>query len=207
MTRLTYRPGQFAQVKLADGTRLFLRLTPDGLTVRRMALGGLLPTGLLWSYRSPYLLRAVGPGNPLGSQLLEALLAAVEACGTVEQLQAGLETLTALLDRLLLHGQAPPANYSGVVKAYGAVWETIAQRESLGLLLPQSVLPFPKEVIREALEYALALPCDPEMRRGLLGGLDSLDDFISDEEVPVDLTENALLWATLRAARAPRQED
>jgi hypothetical protein len=200
---MTYTAGQFAQVRLVDGTRLFLQLRPDGLTVRRMAFAGLLPGRLLWRYGSPYPLRRVGPGSPLGSKLLEALLAAVEPCATLEQLPFALETLSAVLDRLLLHGQLPPADYAEVVKAYGALFEDCAQGPTRGLLRPQSLLPFPKEAIREALEYALALPCDAQMRAALLGGLESLDDFVPDQEVPADLTENILRWAELRAARPP----
>ena len=56
----------------------------------------------------------------------------------------------------------------------------------LGMLVPMSLLPYPKEDIRAALIRSIELTTDDVMKEALKVGLLVLDDFIPDEEVPFD---------------------
>ncbi len=56
----------------------------------------------------------------------------------------------------------------------------------LGMLVPMSLLPYPKEDIRAALIRSIELTTDDVMKEALKVGLLVLDDFIPDEEVPAD---------------------
>ena len=199
MRRVAYRPGQFAQILLDDGKRLFLELRPNGLTVRRLALGGLLPTTLIWRYQSPFPLRKVGRGNRLGESLLEALIEAVEQCSGLNQVLPMLGQLGDFLDREFLDSfssdeELPPPGPVDILRAYAAVLARCA-RENRGLLWPESMLPYPKDTIRTTIEVLLATRTDEEMGVGLQEGLDLLDDFIPDGEVPRDVAANMRLWA------------
>jgi len=65
-------------------------------------------------------------------------------------------------------------------------------------LRPLSTLPYPKEAIRQALKNLLLHSQDSEYRQALQTGLLVLDDFIPDEEVPMDKGENTRKWWEVR---------
>ena len=71
-----------------------------------------------------------------------------------------------------------------VVRDYGVVIESLENQ--LGVLVPMSLLPYPKEDIRAALIRSIELTTDDVMKEALKVGLLVLDDFVPDEEVPAD---------------------
>ncbi len=71
-----------------------------------------------------------------------------------------------------------------IVRDYGVVIESLETQ--LGVLVPMSLLPYPKEDIRAALIRSIELTPDDVMKEALKVGLLVLDDFVPDEEVPVD---------------------
>lgn len=86
-----------------------------------------------------------------------------------------------------------PQNDMDIVGEYGGVLATIP-----GPLRPLSKLPYPKEIIRRAIENLLAQSKGHEYRSMLQTVLLALDDFIPDEEVPLDKEENGRKWLILR---------
>ena len=71
-----------------------------------------------------------------------------------------------------------------IVRDYGVVIESLEHQ--LGVLVPMSLLPHPKEDIRAALIRSIEVTTDDVMKEALKVGLLVLDDFIPDEEVPAD---------------------
>ncbi len=71
-----------------------------------------------------------------------------------------------------------------IVRDYGVVIESLETQ--LGMLVPMSLLPYPKEDIRAALIRSIELTTDDVMKEALKVGLLVLDDFVPDEEVPAD---------------------
>ncbi len=74
--------------------------------------------------------------------------------------------------------------FQKIVRDYGVVIESLETQ--LGMLVPMSLLPYPKEDIRAALLRSIELTTDDVMKEALKVGLLVLDDFIPDEEVPAD---------------------
>ncbi len=74
--------------------------------------------------------------------------------------------------------------FQKIVGDYGVVIESLETQ--LGMLVPMSLLPYPKEDIRAALIRSIELTTDDVMKEARKVGLLVLDDFIPDEEVPVD---------------------
>ncbi len=74
--------------------------------------------------------------------------------------------------------------FQEIVRGYGVVIESLENQ--LGMPVPMSLLPYPKEDIRAALIRSIELTPDDVMKEALKVGLLVLDDFVPDEEVPVD---------------------
>ncbi len=74
--------------------------------------------------------------------------------------------------------------FQKIVRDYGVVIESLETQ--LGMLVPMSLLPCPKEDIRAALKRSIEVTTDEVMKEALKVGLLVLDDFIPDEEVPAD---------------------
>ncbi len=74
--------------------------------------------------------------------------------------------------------------FQKIVRDYGVVIESLETQ--LGMLVPMSLLPYPKEDIRGAVIRSIELTTDDVMKEALKVGLLVLDDFIPDEEVPAD---------------------
>ncbi len=74
--------------------------------------------------------------------------------------------------------------FQKIVRDYGVVIKSLENQ--LGVLVPMSLLPYPKEDIRAALIRSIELTTDDVMKEALKVGLLFLDDYIPDEEVPAD---------------------
>ena len=74
--------------------------------------------------------------------------------------------------------------FQKIVRDYGVVIENLENQ--LGVLVPMSLLPYPKEDIRAALIRSIEVTTDDVMKEALKVGLLVLDDFIPDEEVLAD---------------------
>ena len=82
-----------------------------------------------------------------------------------------------------------------IIHAYGKVLEDLSENEDALLLISEEKLPYPKEVIHTALEAAIEITKDEQMKDHLKGGLLFLNDFTSEKEVPSNFAENLKVWA------------
>lgn len=221
--RITYVPGQYCQLKLLDGTRVFLETLPDLLRIKKM-ITGFIPTRTIWQHQFPFYIRTAGEAWELAREILDLALKSVERCKTLDELkqtlnnetsplldayaqkselrayQVGIEKLGSFAAKKYLVSSPKlrdivmtPSEVREIIGDYGEVLE--ASGEGRGLLLPISKLPHPKEKIREALNTALKITKDEEMSEHLKVCLVCLDDFVPDEEVPTDPVENIMAWA------------
>ncbi len=71
--------------------------------------------------------------------------------------------------------------FQKIVRDYSVVLENLENQ--LGMRVPMSLLPYPKEDIRAALIRSIEVTTDDVMEEALKVGLLVLDDFIPDEEV------------------------
>lgn len=69
------------------------------------------------------------------------------------------------------------------------------------LLRPISLLPYPKDTIKQAIETALKQAQDPDMRESLQVALEALHDFVPDEKVPQNCEEDVKAWLLHRTSR------
>ena len=68
----------------------------------------------------------------------------------------------------------------GIIREYGRVLKGTAKR-TFGV--PESMLPFSKKVIKNAIRVALLMTDEPDVREHLKYGYISLANFVSDEDV------------------------
>ncbi len=114
--------------------------------------------------------------------------------------------------QIIIHYLASPKDkyYTKVVNAYGKTIGDVMKEvefEYLGLLYPESLLPYPKEVIHQAIEYTLQHTTDESDKNALYYGQSILKNFVADikakeahELVTRSLTPDAkLLLETLKS--------
>lgn len=200
MRRVTYKPGQFSQVLLPDGTRLFVHTRPTGIKIRRMLLGPFLPGRTVWEFPLPLLIRRVGPASDLGSPMLELVLESLEPCRTLPEAIARLKdhaapALTLMLDKYLerVRTALEAGDDAQIIRDCGAALEQLGTEG--GLLIPLSRLPHRKERIDKALANAIASARSQKEAEQLRVVRIFLDNFVPDDEVPRDPLENAIAWA------------
>lgn len=91
-----------------------------------------------------------------------------------------------------------------VIGDYGATLEALSE-EGYTLLYPLSRLPHPEAVIRDALNEAQKKALPGKLADSVAVGLQCLDYFVADEEIPADMTTDEGLEKTL--ALVQRQAD
>lgn len=99
--RITYVPGRYSQLRLLDGSNVFVQTLPQSLKVSRMALR-FLPTRKLWEYNLPLEIRTPSRICDTARELLDLVLQSIEHCGTLAQVQQKLQSeTTSMLDSYL----------------------------------------------------------------------------------------------------------
>lgn len=92
---------------------------------------------------------------------------------------------------------AMPQGVMQVVEAFGRLMEDAPCQ-----VRPESMLPYPKPVIEEALQTALSTLLDAESQHSLRVALSELDAFIPDHQVPKDPNERAIEYIRRLGHRA-----
>jgi hypothetical protein len=90
--------------------------------------------------------------------------------------------------------QGIPTEALTIIAGYGGLLTRLGEERQSASLRPASMLPHPQEKIKRALTEALQVAKNEKMRSSLQTGLDALEDFIPDDEVPEDPKENLELW-------------
>ena len=200
MSKITYTPGRYCQLKLSDGTRVFVHTRPMAIKVSRM-LFGVIPTTALWKFSLPFFIRRGGPACSVATEMLDLVIESIEDCNTVHELTTNLsERTTTLLNNYLtkLGDLAKDVREGDVVRDYGALLERLGSQSNSQMLQPESLLRHPKEEIRNALQNSITATKDKNMKASLRACLSFLDDFVPDAEVPSDSSENIVAWAERR---------
>jgi hypothetical protein len=103
--RITYVCGQYSQLKLLDGTTVFVETLPQSLRVSKMVLRS-IPTKTLWEYKLPFEIRTPTQPSDIAKELLDLVLQSIAHCKTLTELKQKLqsETGTVLEDYLYREG-------------------------------------------------------------------------------------------------------
>ena len=195
MTRIMYVQGRYSKLQLADGTRIFVQTHPTGIKVSQMFLG-LIPTRMLWEFQLPLAIQGPVEASPVAKELLDIVLQSVEHCSTLAEVmdQLGQNTEPLLNNHTQeLRRAAKVLRERDIINDFSAL---LANRKAEGkILLPESLLPHPKEEIRTAFMHAIEESTDEQWTEWLEVGLMYLEHFAPDAEVPADPLENTRAWA------------
>lgn len=207
MKLVTYVEGQYSQIKLDDGSRIFLEALPEKVRIKKMILG-IIPTGMIWEFAFPFYIRTAVEAWESSKNILEIVLETIQGIENLAELKNRLENETskALRNYIREHGEEArdiSADKVGmialkqmmnpkslqktekIIHEYGKVLEKLGQetmQKYPALVFPESLLPYPKEVIKRALEESLRYYEDEKIRGSIKFSLGSLVAFIDDEE-------------------------
>lgn len=198
--------GQYSEIKLEDGKKIFLSVLPDRITASTMVL--FIPTKKIWEFIFPFYIRTAVEAWDSSKAILKIVSESIEHVKNLEELKHCLETQTSKalreyvkehgeealdtsVDKVGIHALNQMVNPKGlqkietIIHEYGKVLERVGQEgmEKYPCAeYPQSLLPYAKETIRKALEDRLRYTDDEKIRENLKVGLVLLDGFIEDEE-------------------------
>lgn len=207
MKRVTYVEGQYSQIKLDDGSRVFVEILPERVRAKKMILG-VIPTKTIWEFAFPFYIRTATEAWESSKMILDIVLETIKDAENLENLKIVLENETskALREYIKEHGEEArdiSADKVGmialkqmmnpkslqktekIVHEYGKILEKLGQetmQKYPALVFPKSLLPYPKEVIKKALEESLRYYEDEKARGSIKFGLGSLVAFIDDDE-------------------------
>lgn len=207
MKRVTYVEGQYSQIKLADGSRVFVEILPDRVRAKKMVLG-VIPTKLIWEFVFPFYIRTAVEAWDSSKMILNIVLELVENVKDLPELKTILESdankalrgytkehgekaREISVDKVGIHALKQMLNpkdlseIETIVHEYGKIQEKVAQEimsKYPAMVFPKSLLPYPKEKIQKALSDALRYVKDQQMAENLKSCSVFLEGFIDDEE-------------------------
>lgn len=207
MKRITYIEGQYSQIKLDDGSRVFVEILPERVRAKKMILG-VIPTKTLWEFIFPFYIRTAIEAWDSSKVILNIVLETMKNVKDLGELKSILESETskALQGYIKEHGEDArdvSVNKVGIhalkqmLKArglqttenilheFGKILEKTGQETMFKYpagVYPQSLLPYPKEEIRKALYETKQFASDEKIKEQIKIGEALLDTFIDDEE-------------------------
>lgn len=207
MKRVTYVEGQYSQIKLDDGSRVFVEILPERVRAKKM-IAGIIPTKTIWEFIFPFYIRTAIEAWDSSKMILSIVLETIENVKNLGELKIVLENATskALRDYIKEHGEKaretsvdkvgthaikqmlnPQAleKIETITHEYGKVLEKVGLetiQKYPAAVYPQSLLPYPKEVIEKALNDGLRYIEDEKMKINIKNCLAFLIAFIDDEE-------------------------
>lgn len=236
MKKITYVSGQYSQIKLDDGLRVFVETLPEMVRIKKMILGT-IPTKTIWEFKFPFYIRTVGKAWELAKEILDLVLNSVNDCKTIEELEQKLKgETTALLSNYIQNNEVRayqigieklgsfaakkyiesspklkdaltiPGDAMDIIGDYGKVLEDLQKREGGNFFHPISKLPYQKEKIESALDTALKIAKDEKIIEHLKVARTALKTFIPDDEVE-KTNQNVLKYLSTILDREDRKED
>ncbi|PKL72318.1 hypothetical protein CVV26_02020 [Candidatus Kuenenbacteria bacterium HGW-Kuenenbacteria-1] len=207
MKKITYASGQYSQIKLDDSSRVFVEILPEMVRAKKMILG-IIPTKTIWEFVFPFYIRTAVEAWESSKIILNIILETIENVRGLEELKNVLENETskALREYIKEHDEEArdisvdkvgmPAikqilnpkslqKTETIIHEYGKIIERVGletMQKYPAVVYPQSLLPYPKEVIKKALEDGLWHIEDEKMRESIKFCLGSLVAFIDDDE-------------------------
>jgi len=207
MKKITYVIGQYSQIKLEDGSRAFIEILPERVRAKKMVLG-VIPTKTIWEFIFPFYIRTAIEAWDSSKTILSIVLETIENAKDLGELKVLLESNTnkALREYIKEHGEKAREisvdkvgmhaikqmldpkelqKIETIIHEYGKVLERVG-RETMqkypASVYPQSLLPYPKEVIERALNDGLRYIEDEKMITNIKSCLAFLVAFTDDEE-------------------------
>jgi hypothetical protein len=207
MKRVTYIEGQYSQIKLDDGSRVFIEILPERVRAKKM-IAGIIPTKTIWEFVFPFYIRTAIEAWESSKMILDIVLETIKNVENLENLKIVLENETSKSLREYIKEHREEARDISVDKVgtialkqmmnpkslqktekiiheYGKILERLGQetmQKYPALVFPKSLLLYPKEVIKKALEESLRYYEDEKVRGSIKFGLGSLVAFIDDDE-------------------------
>lgn len=207
MKRVTYVEGQYSQLKLDDGSRVFVEILPERVRAKKVILG-VIPTKTIWEFIFPFYIRTAVEAWESSKMILDIVLETIKSVRNLEDLKIILEgeTSKALREYIKEHGEKArdiSVNKVGMhaikqmlnpkelqkietmIHEYGKVLEKVGQetmQKYPAAVYPQSLLPYPRDVIEKALNDGLRYIEDEKMIANIKTCLAFLVAFIDDEE-------------------------
>lgn len=198
--------GQYSEIKLEDGKKIFLSVLPDRITVSTMVL--FIPTKKIWEFIFPFYIRTSAEAWDSSRAILRIVLDSISNVQNLSELQYCLETETSKslrdyakehgeeardisVDKVGIHALKQMLNPKDlqktetIVHEYGKVQEKVAQEimtKYPAVVFPKSLLPYPKEKIQKALEESLLYVDDEKMAENIKSCAVFLENFIDDDE-------------------------
>lgn len=199
-------PGQYSEAKLEEGGKIFFSVLPDRITISEMFL--FIPTKKFWEFIFPFYIRTADEAWKSSEQILEIVIDSIKDTKTLDELKERLETQTnkALRDYIKKYGEEAQdlsvdkvgihaikkmldpkdlRKIEVVVHEYGKLQEAVSKdmlTKYPAMVFPESLLPYPKEKVKKALQDAIQYTDDQKMVENLGSCLVFLKNFINDEE-------------------------
>jgi len=207
MKRVTFVEGQYSQIKLDDGSRIFVEILPERVRAKKMILG-VIPTKTIWEFIFPFYIRTAVEAWDSAKMILSIVLETIENVKDIRELKSVLEGETSKVlreyikehgegardisvDKVGMHAIKQMLNpkelqkIETIIHEYGKVLEKVGQetiQKYPAAVYPQSLLPYPKGVIEKALNDGLRYIDDEKMITNIKTCLAFLTAFIDDEE-------------------------
>lgn len=207
MKKITYSAGQYSQLRLNDGTKIFVETLPESIRVKKL-LFGVIPTKKIWEFAFPFYIRTAVESWGSSKEILDIVLETIEGAENLQELKKHLygDTSKALRNYVKEHGDEASdistdkvgmlalkqisnpkslRKIETIVHEYGKVMEKTAQEmpeKYPAAVFPQSLLPYSKETIKKSLESFIMHTEDEGKIATLKLALDWLAGFIGDKE-------------------------
>ena len=198
--------GQYSEIKLEDGKKIFLSVLPDRITASTMVL--FISTKKFWEYIFPFYIRTAVEAWDSSKAILKIILDSIDKVKSLEELQSCLENQTSKalneyvkehgegacdisVDKVGMHAIKQMLNPKGlqkietIINEFGKILEKTAQEAMSKYpagVYPKSLLPYPKEEIRKALQETQRYTNDEKMKELMRVGEVHLDNYIDDDE-------------------------
>jgi hypothetical protein len=169
--------GVFCQLQLDSGERILVSIAQSGVKIFKIGFMGIFPMKTIWESSSiEEMVKIFVNSQTQAMSPLDAIIEKLRNCKNIEKI---LEKINQISNEEGLQ------NIETIVHEYGILQQKVAQEMKSkypAAVFPESILPYPKEKIRKALENATYLTDDSQMIENLKTCLAFLEGFIDDEE-------------------------
>lgn len=206
MKKITYKAGEYSQLKLPDSSNIFLQILPHSVKVSKM-LFYVIPTKTIWSFNFPFYIRTSDNVWITSKVILDIIIETIKDVNNYDELTNILKSTTNLalqeyvkehdeeileisIDRVGSYAQEQLnksnfIKYQPILSKFGKVLEETSKENITkypASVYPESLLPYSKEEIEEALFNMRYCINDEKQINALDIGEICLGDFIDDED-------------------------
>lgn len=198
--------GQYSEIKLENGKKIFLSVLPDRITASTMLF--FIPIKKFWEYIFPFYIRTAVEAWDSSKTILKIVLDSIEKVENLVELRDCLENQTSKalreyvkeqgegardisVGKVGVHALRQMLNPKGlqkietIVHEFGKILEKTGQETMSkypAAVYPQSLLPYSKEDIRKAIQEAQRYTSDEKIKEQMRTCEVFLDSFIDGEE-------------------------